>query len=106
MKSPLELIKDAAEGVWRTMKPDELEEATEQLTNPNRAMRRAHFFGVSMKRRGAGYTKSMHGGRTPREVEAPRRQRFHVLTPDERFALGQERDRLIERRNAREERRS
>jgi len=70
VKNPLEIIKDSATGVWRTLKADELEEVTEQITTPNRAMRRAYMFGTTRRMKGPGYTRAMRKGRAQRERSA------------------------------------
>lgn len=97
------VIQDKVKGVWRSLATEELEKAVkdEPKFTPNRAMVRAWW--ARERRRGAGYTRKMRKGREQREVERPRRNRQHVLSPEERARLAAEAAADNTRRQLREE---
>ena len=75
MKSPLEIIKDKTSGIWRTLKPEELEEATEQAY-ANRNMRRSYARMQVAERRGEKPSGPSHPARKQRGTQfRPRNRR-------------------------------
>ena len=67
----LEKIRQGADGVWRTLTQEELEEATEEVASPNRAMRRAQ----RLRNRPTHQKKRPRGQRRKWPHRAPRRRR-------------------------------